>query len=615
MQKFKLYVSICLLFLSLFAPSYQASAASSSLVISQMYPGATGMATHEFVELYNNSSQAINVTGWCVTYTSSNGSTTTNLGCLAAPDNSTTLWLKAGEFMTFMSTEYPSEHHATSDVLFGGGIAATGGHIRILDAAKTEIDKLAWGSAVSPETTSTSAPTNGKSLQRKSLPTFGLQDTDNNADDFIGSVPLLHVSGLYEVVTVIDVCPNLQDAQATIPEGLVIDASGNCVTPSPTDVCLNIDGLQTEIPIGFMADEQGSCYQDMCLNIAGLQVVVPDGYDQEAGNCIEHDECTNLAGIQATLPYGYKISGGDCVLDLLPLQLTEILPNAAGSDTGHEYVEIFNPTDREADLGLYTLHVGIDNEKTYQFPAGSVIKPGEYATFYDNAMKFTLVNTASQVSLVGNDGTMIAQTDAYANPADNNAWAFIDSVWQYTDQPTPNTTNIPALPVIDEEVSSNSQSAPCPAGKYRHPLTNRCRNIESDGTVLTACDDDQYRNPETGRCRKVVTAGALAACKDGQYRSEETNRCRNIATAATSLAPCKEGQERNPDTNRCRNTTSKSVPQAAYAVEPVKDGAKSFVGWTALGGVGALAVGYAGWEWRREVTSWIRRIGSIFTRK
>jgi hypothetical protein len=64
---------------------------------------------------------------------------------------------------------------------------------------------------------------------------------------------------------------------------------------------------------------------------------------------VQHDECPNLAGIQTTLPYGYKINGNDCDLDLLPLQLTEILPNATGSDSGHEYIEIYNPTDRTAD--------------------------------------------------------------------------------------------------------------------------------------------------------------------------------------------------------------------------------------------------------------------------
>lgn len=161
--------------------------------------------------------------------------------------------------------------------------------------------------------------------------------------------------------------------------------------------------------------------------------------------------------------------------------------------------------------------------------------------------------------------------------------------------------------MLDETATSGaSGSSACGPGKYRHPLTNRCRNIESDAAVITNCEADQYRNPETGRCRKIATTASVTPCKEGQYRSEETNRCRNIV-AAGSQAPCAEGQERNPDTNRCRNVLAKSVPDAAFAVQPVQEGMRAFVGWWALGGIGVLAAGYAGWEWRREIGTTLRK--------
>jgi hypothetical protein len=57
------------------------------------------------------------------------------------------------------------------------------------------------------------------------------------------------------------------------------------------------------------------------------------------------------------------------------------------------------------------------------------------------------------------------------------------------------------------------------------------------------------------------------------------------------------------------------MPTAAFAVEPVRDTAATFVGWWALGGVGLLAIGYAGWEWRREVVSLIGRIRASLSSK
>lgn len=319
------------------------------------------------------------------------------------------------------------------------------------------------------------------------------------------------------------------------------------------------------------------------------------------------DVCPNLDNVQGEVLPGYRIEEGMCVLDLLPLRLTELLPNVGGADTGKEFIEIYNPTDRVADLELYRLRIETDSVKTHSFPADGSVNPGEYAIFYDVQMKFTLPNTTSKVSLVGKDNTPVSTADPYTQPADDEAWALIDGRWQYTNQPTPGAPN--SLSIEDEEGISATSPTPCPEGKYRNPLTGRCRNIESDASVLATCEPDQYRNPETGRCRKLATPSASAPCKENQYRSEETNRCRNIVAASAALASCKEGQERNPETNRCRNVVS-SMPAAGFAVEPIKQGAEAFIGWWSLGIVGTAALGYGVWEWRHEILVYIRKIGT-----
>lgn len=375
----------------------------------------------------------------------------------------------------------------------------------------------------------------------------------------------------------------------------------------------------TNLPDDFVKVTNGVPVQniDLCLNLSGTQNFQPAGtIIDSAGNCIEPpvDVCSNLPDVQLTVPAGYISTGNECSLDVLPLQITELLPNATGTDTGREYIELYNPTDRIADLSLYTLHVGLNNEKSYQFPAESFIGAGEYKTFYDSHIGFTLINTAGRVALMGIDGTPISQTEPYADAADDYAWANISGAWQYTNQPTPGAVNLLSLEDREEPGMGNAP-APCPEGKYRNPLTNRCRNIETDASVIATCDADEYRNPETNRCRKTTTASSLTPCKDGQYRSEETNRCRSIEAASAQLAPCKEGQERSLETNRCRKAESSTVPKAGYAVQSVQDGAASFIGWWALGGVGVLALGYAGWEWRYEIMAAYRRALSMFNRR
>lgn len=603
----KYFLSFLLVFNTLWAAIAPTARAATNVpvVISHVIAGEAGAATSEFVGLYNNGSQDIELTGYCL-----KNKANVQFACVSGGPN-VKVFIKAHNYLTIASSVYVANHSYQPDTSYtvtnqsSGSIVTSSDTLTLIDPNNQEVDMITW----------TSGLATGSGWQRnETIAGSGtLVDTGTLSDFTANAHPTIPANASYDVETIIDVCSSISGVQATIPVGMVIDQAGNCVTPPPVDTCPNIDGLQTALPDGYMTDEQGNCHADVCRNVTGLQTSVPELYDASEGNCVERDVCSNITSNQAVVPQGYKLEGRDCVLDLLPLQLTELLPNVSGNDTGSEFIEIYNPTDRTADLGLYILYVGVNNEKSYQFPTGSSIGPGEYVVFRDSQMKFTLVNTAGRVSLAGNDGAIISQSDAYANPADDESWAVVDGRWQYTNQPTPGAANSLSFD-SEEDVSITQSPAPCPAGKYRHPLTGRCRNIEADVSVLAACSGDQYRNPETGRCRKIVIAGAATPCKDGQYRSEETNRCRNIATASTTLAPCKEGQERNSETNRCRNVVS-TMPAAKFAVEPVAEGAKAFIGWWALGAVALFALGYGVWEWRYEIIAYIKRLSGFAKQK
>lgn len=570
-----------------FSGAYIAHASSVSVVISQVQTGGsgTGTAAQEFIELYNRGAQDADVTGWCMTYSSDADGSPSTVACIAAPDNTTRVWLKAGTYATFVSPDYKNATGFGGDGLFTytGGMASKGGHVRLLDESKIEVDRLGWGTANHAEGVSAPAPAGGKVLQR-SGPGGVVQDTDDNATDFAVAAPTMHAAGLYEVATIVDVCPNLDGAQSAIPDGLVVDVAGDCVVPLPHDECPNLAGIQDSIPYGNAKDGNGNCVYDACVNIDGVQAAIPDGYE--------------------------SLDSYSCTLPSYTIELTELLPNPAGSDTGNEFVELHNPNPFPVKLSGYIVQFGANFEKSYAVPS-YLLQPDEYVAFGNQDSGYTLVNSQSRARLVAPDGTTVSETPLYTNPPDGQSWALIDGVWRYTNRPTYGEANLASFEDENEAGGAATIASACPAGKYRNPLTNRCRNIEADAAVVAVCDADQYRNPETGRCKKITTVGGLTPCKDNQYRSEETNRCRTIEAASANLTPCKEGQERNPDTNRCRNVAATSVPNAAFAVQPVADSAKAFMGWWALGGVGVAALGYAGWEWRREVLNAIRKIPFI----
>lgn len=307
------------------------------------------------------------------------------------------------------------------------------------------------------------------------------------------------------------------------------------------------------------------------------------------------DVCPNVEGYQSEVPEGMQVrSTGECRGYIYALRLSEILANASGSDTGKEFIEIYNPNDRDVDLAWYELRIGQNLEKSYTFPVGSSIAAHSYRAFTNADIPFSLLNTSSRVELRG-DGESLDEAVPYLDPDEDVAWAVVDGLWQYTDALTPGIENL----------------------AFGQGVIATAEPVEKTST-LKPCEENQYRSPETNRCRNSATASVKTQvpCKDGQYRSEETNRCRTIASASEGPAPCKEGQERNLETNRCR--TIKAVSNADYGVlgATTSNQKDQLYIWLAIGGIVLCALAYAVWEWWFEISRFFRRlVGFVRIRK
>ena len=143
-------------------------------------------------------------------------------------------------------------------------------------------------------------------------------DVCPNLDGFQVSVPEgYHMAGgvCKESPPPVDQCPNIEGMQASVPSGKMKDDSGNCVDAPPEDLCDNIEGIQEVVPSGYMKSG-GDCVVavDVCPNIPGTQTSVPGGQEvDEYGNCIGVDVCPNLDGRQTSVPDGYILEKGKCV--------------------------------------------------------------------------------------------------------------------------------------------------------------------------------------------------------------------------------------------------------------------------------------------------------------
>lgn len=299
--------------------------------------------------------------------------------------------------------------------------------------------------------------------------------------------------------------------------------------------------------------------------------------------------------------------------ECMAVVLSELLPNAAGPDTGKEFIEVHNPTD--APVTLQGCQLQLEGGKSFALP-NELLAAGGYRAFYDAETGLTLPN-ASAVT-VRLTSISSEQSVRYAdNMADGAAWAMLGGTWQVTTIPTPNAANVLGTSAPQESSPSTlAAPVPCAAGKERNPQTGRCRTV-LNASSPTACKIGQERNPETNRCRLVTAVAAgPKPCKANQERNPETNRCRAVQAAST-VKPCPAGQERNAMTNRCRKVVGGAAGQMATVKDVKGSTLASNYRWWIAGGLIISAAAYGIYEWRKDVVNVLRRVreGNIFKRK
>ena len=295
------------------------------------------------------------------------------------------------------------------------------------------------------------------------------------------------------------------------------------------------------------------------------------------------------------------------------LKLSEI-----ASNVDEQFIEIVNSGEKTVITTGCKLTVG---DSGVRENIGDIeLNPGEFLTIKIKNTKLKLPKTKGKVSLLDEAGSKIDSTE-YEKLSKSSSWSLIDDEWMQTFMITENSENI-FKEYLDcqngyernalgkcVKIATPPAESPCPASQYRHPETRRCRKIEAEKTI-TPCKDGYYRSEETGRCRSIASAAAktLKPCPEGQFRNSATGRCKKIASTDDIAKECPEGFERNPQTKRCRKIKSANMPTVGSAAAEVKQVAGATWGWWVFGGVSLLAVGYGVWQWRWEISQFVRKM-------
>lgn len=140
-------------------------------------------------------------------------------------------------------------------------------------------------------------------------------------------------------------------------------------------------------------------------------------------------------------------------MTLLPLQLSELLPNPKSPETDNndEYVELYNPNSEAIDLSGYKIQTGSNFTYSYMFTEGTIPANG-YFIVTSGGSNLALANTAGKARLVDPNGLILMETSNYEEAKEGEAWALISGNWQWTSTPTRLGANILALPIIEAKV-------------------------------------------------------------------------------------------------------------------------------------------------------------------
>lgn len=295
------------------------------------------------------------------------------------------------------------------------------------------------------------------------------------------------------------------------------------------------------------------------------------------------------------------------------LKLSEI-----ASNVDEQFIEIINSGEKTVITTGCKLTV---SDSGVRENIGDIeLNPGEFLTIKIKNTKLKLPKTKGKVYLLDEAGSKIDISE-YNNMPKGSSWSLVDDEWTRTFATTEGAANIfKEYPDCQNGYERNVLGrcvkiaippieSPCPVGQYRHPETRRCRKIEAEKTI-TPCKDGYYRSEETGRCRSIASAAAktLKPCPEGQFRNSATGRCKKIASTDDIAKECPEGFERNLQTKRCRKIKSANMPTVGSAAAEVKQVAGATWGWWVFGGVSLLAVGYGVWQWRWEISQFVRKI-------
>lgn len=368
-------------------------------------------AAQEFIELYNASDVAVDLSdflggAWYLQYFSSTKAKAASFDWETA--------VPYGEDIELLGVINPGDYYVVSSLNYSPGDVASDqyknlgfaeeGAVRLVWIDKTDgktktFDRIGWVKTGALDRMDFVAPHPAKgSLQRQANAGGSYSDTDNML------VPMLPM-----------VSPTPDSAYLHVAADTSLDDVPEEPVDEPADEAPVPD---TPEPVSVVPDQQVVVTEE-----------APPQVTTEAVPIAEQPQETQT-------------------VVLLPIQITELLPNPAppATDSKDEFIELYNPNDEAVGLLGYRIESGSNNNYAYEFEEVT-IPAKSYIVVTSASSPLSLANTGGHARLLDAAGVVISQTETYENAKDGMAWALLDGAWSWTDNPSPGLSNVLPTPV------------------------------------------------------------------------------------------------------------------------------------------------------------------------
>ncbi len=138
------------------------------------------------------------------------------------------------------------------------------------------------------------------------------------------------------------------------------------------------------------------------------------------------------------------------------IQLSELLPNPATTESQDEFIEVYNSGDAAVDLTGWQLR---DTAGTTYTVTG-IVSAHRYFSWYRSDSKISLNNNGDSITLLQPDGTVVETISYTDSAADDTSYALNSSgQWSWTSLPTPYTANqFPSTADGSDESENNASN-------------------------------------------------------------------------------------------------------------------------------------------------------------